>query len=894
MNPISSLNRYSHTVLPAVKPGQKQAPGNAFSHNVSLPLMKGGLSAAMLQPYMGVRFGNTPDLTEPASEAKETDTSADSILQALQQATQAKFEKTKSVMSLREFLKLVYEDPYKYLPTASSYVVNALESFGSKNQNVLGENIPVYNFTKTSWRPALQKDKVGIVSQEHTIHTFMQALRGFVDKGASNRIIIFVGPKGSGKSEIFRVIFDAVEHYSRQSEGARYTISWVFGNKKDGLRPMRTLMGDEEFQKWQEKLSANTESDMIPPEKVGAQLPSNLNIHPLFVLPMEARIKLLEDLKAKGKIKESDNFDYFIKGKLDNYSQTILDGLLKLYKGDTQKAFRHIMVERWEMSRQSGKGLAAIPPSQNRDAILRPETPDVDWAKLPGFLRSIGLLKEEGYLPNANGGLVNFDDMGREDAGRYLYLLVTGETGEAVIEGPGASTVREQLDVIFVASANPDSIYNMLRQGQWAALADRLTIIPVPHIRQYKSETELYKSYIAREQEKGRVVTPNVEDAFSLWMTMTRLLPINPKHEEYQKLNDSDFLSGLSKLDPLRKALLYQGEDINDYESGDKKRFSSKEQERLRRNLALIAKEHNYDAGKTEFSFYEGGHGLSARDGMNLMEKIIASSDPNGPLSVLDVFETLYNETKAELPYFASIQGMAGKQQLPFGVETSKGSGAGNTAIRTPRNLLLMTEAHVRRKLQNDIKHALGVYRPQEAYIKQLNKYIVHAMAFTTNTTISDVSKRSPLSSSAHPDPQMMKDMEGIISEKSLSSEDERSQFRSSISGKLSKWDKSLSDEENIGQIFGPQIQRMMAHDESHIKETLKQLTKDLMDLWQNPNVFDNDTNRKDDLPKLKKALDAIESLGYPKEIIPQILDWAFHTDHISDGSYKRKRSQIG
>ncbi len=837
-----------------------------------------------------------PAQTQSGAAAENAEAQADALLSKITTDTKVKFKETKPMMSLKEFISLVYQDPYKYLPTASHYAVRGLKSFGTENKRVMGEDVVAHKFVKAPWKSQALNEIPGLLGQDEVISQIIETLEDFSRTGKQNRMILLVGPKGSGKSETWRLVSKALELYSHRPEGVRYTLNWVFpkSNPFDIIRP---LMTEDDYNQWEKTKQGS--STVLSPKNIGALLESNLNIHPLFLLPVQDREALIQDLHRRGKIQNTAEFSYFINGKLDSYSQKILDALTEHYDGDMSKVFNHVMVERWTMSEQSGKGLGMVPPAANRDAMLKQVTPDVRWDRFPAFLQRAGLMKLVGALPNANGGLFNMEDMGRNmDPTRYVYLLITGETGETIIDTHGqddASTVREQLDVVFVGSANPESILKMMKEGQWDALSKRTKLIYVPYLRQYREEAQIYEPLLANQRQRGRKIDPFVNEAFPLFLTTTRLLPVNADNAAYKKVNSDELTEGLKKLDPLRKALLYQGEDLNSFESSPNKvpPFERRIQEALHDHVALVKHEHDPDSRSDIVSNFEGSHGIDPREGEDLMKRIL-NYDPESPVTVLTMFQALADVVKTDMKYQQDLVQAIKMDPNFFGKFQKPGAKKDESPafVPTPIDLLKMVEGHMRRKMQVEIKEALKVYHEPKIYADQIRKYMAHVEARNNTTEIDDPELRSPTSTDKTPDPNFMKRIELIIAPSAVKSDKDLETFRLEMMGRQKRWDRSQSVQDNILRIYEPEVKTLMTHDETKFQEHLDRLLADLPKVLRNPNIYDNQADKKDHVEQILGGIAKLTERGIPKEALPQMVEWAFDParNFISDGTFKIRR----
>ena len=79
----------------------------------------------------------------------------------------------------------------------------------------------------------------------------------------------------------------ALEHYSRQPEGALYSFNWIFPRGKIG-RDRIGFGGDSHSTEHGESFA------YLDPEVIDARIPCDLFDHPIFLIPREQRQKFLE------------------------------------------------------------------------------------------------------------------------------------------------------------------------------------------------------------------------------------------------------------------------------------------------------------------------------------------------------------------------------------------------------------------------------------------------------------------------------------------------------------------------------------------------------------------------------------------------------------------------
>ncbi len=857
MNIVDSLispaiPAYNKQPLPVAK-ALPVNPRPDFSGNGVKPLFP---KSNLLNAYLGVRFsGKTSEKSEinpdinPASPPEH--------------------------MTFDNFMTLVRHDPHKYLPTGKRYLVQGLESWGYEEKEVLGEKVRVYQFPQKPWIPDGVQDRDEFCGQELVLNKILEKLKELQDS-KSSYIIQLVGPNGCGKSVLVDLIQQASEMHSQNPGGERYSFSIIFAKqrKKIGF----------------ESPEAETESvrSVLPKEEeITFRLPSAMNVNPIFLLSQKERSSLIKELKASGKLASDENYDFFITGgDLDQRSRKVINALKRQCGGDLNKVLKdHIRVERVYDER------VVIPPDETPHAHTRQLLPEIKWDELPAVLRNIGGLSDYGGpLIRANGGIFSMDDMGRSRSGGYefTYLLETAQTGRLTLgSASGHHSVQEPIDITFFSTANPDGLGKMAQTGNFAALKDRMITIIVPHERRYGNEMQVHRAQFEQAKTKGRKIAPHVQESYALWVILTRLLPIDWNYKGYEKAVESKKLDTvLPKVDLLKKALLYQGqEDINAYlvDPDEPTYISKAEHGLLKQNLKLIANEHMQSLGETNFVSYEGALGLSPRESNKTVVPAILNLHPEKPLTVLDVFEALKKYIDSQ-PAWTAEREKFWKEK----VNDRQGS-------PSLRDLLRKVEDYARKQFLHELKEAVAIYQTDEEHIELLQMYYEQAQALVNagDPVLAEVREgyRRP-ANNPKPNESFISDIEKAIfpSSTHLERKEKRNEFLAKM-----KRRNGIVHAEDMKRIYANELTNLKAYDEKSEagQRKLKQFKQDVVLNLCNPTSLEQfareDVERRQDVERMKKALDTLTNkLGYPVESLPELMNWGFSSSYISTGSLSR------
>ncbi len=860
------------------------------------------VSSELLQHYKGVRF----------SGSKE-------ILQGLKTTEKQRFVDSREVLSFDEYLDDVFKAPHKYLRNSSQYTVDAIEYFNRKalptevddsdhetekkkseyhylgaqglaeKIEILGQKVISFDFTSKPWLPKSLADKTGVEGQELPIYKMYKILKKNAQKAHPTRMIVLHGPNATGKTHLIETLFEALEQYSKVSEGAVYRFNWVF--KKDLLDDMGLDFGYEMPVTADESQHPASDDDShCDTNDVSVIIPTNLNTNPIFLLPEKQRIQVINDLEKEGKVDHTFNQDFIIKGRLDSSSKKIYNALMRYYDGDTSKVLKHVQVERLTLSQQSRQGLVIVPEAQTRDAQIEAITSDIEWNKLPDGIaeafRTAGLVRLHGPLADANRGHLMYDDKWKGQAS--LDMLRVAEKSKLNL-----ANVEEFLDLTIWATTNDSDIDMLDKQfPNWGSLKERVSFIPVGYVRQYQSSANIYRDRLNAlfPKESNRVVGPHVLEAFGLWTTMTYLMP--PEATSFKEMHPDDkpvLVTAIEKLkkEILHKALLYQGQPLDLYALRSAEVvFKPEEEKVLKRYLKNIADEYNMGVGRHKFMFYEGGSGISPREAWDVLEEA-ATRNRKEDFTLLELFDELeahiehrieYADERKKYATAASDALQQAKEQgktIEFNIPTS---------YQSPQEALKQVKHFMQMRVRHDVQDALNILKPQTEHLNTFRKYLAHVKASTQKTAVQKEYREPSIREDANE--LLMTQVEKLIK---LDSKTELKAFREKLIRDLGSWatknpgENPMSDE-NLTIIFDDYLERMVQKDVNNTREKLDHFISDAEKYFeykhQNRTLKEHEINR-DRLNRLHKTLSNLKesNKGYTDKTLPKMLDLAFTRD---------------
>jgi predicted Ser/Thr protein kinase len=459
------------------------------------------------------------------TEARETGAFLDQTIAR----TRERFVAEKSLLSFSEYLEVVRQQPALQARDAAAYVRDCFLHYGTEKVERPYGKLTRYKLFDC----AFDGGRDPLIGHEAVQEQVFGLISDFVREGRVNKLILLHGPNGSAKSSFIACILRALEHYSREAEGAIYSFNWVFPTRK----LERTSIGFGGA-KATENLSTFAH---LSDADVDARLRCELRDHPLLLLPREARIEFLRSVLGP----DAALPDSLTEGDLSPRSRAIYDALLKANQGDLGEVLRHIQVERFHFSRRYRAAAVTVDPQMRVDAGARQITADRSASSLPPSLQNLNLYEAVGDLVDANRGMLEFNDLLKRPLEAFKYILSTCEKGTASLD-----MMTLHLDTVFIGSSNANHLDAFMEMGDFASFKARIELVQVPYLTDYVQEARIYREQLTPNVLR-RTIAPHTETVAALWAVLTRLR--RPAPESFP----APLRKALAKLTPLQKAELY-------------------------------------------------------------------------------------------------------------------------------------------------------------------------------------------------------------------------------------------------------------------------------------------------------------------------------------------------
>ncbi len=347
-----------------------------------------------------------------------------------------------------------------------------------------------------------------------------------------NRIYIFEGPHGSGKSTFLNNVLMKFEKYSATDEGASFETVWrldrkLLGNGADPtakylVEQLRNIV-DRSTLGGQDPPPAPS-SDAAGKEWFEIACPSHDS--PLLMIPKRYRRDFFDELipnrDFKHKLFSHKQYEWVFKDSPCTICQSLYHALLEVLDSPC-KVMGMVYARRHLFNRRIGVGISVFNPG---DRIEKTHT--INDEHIQSHLNSVLMDSTRvRYLysryANTNNGIYALMDIKGYNKERFSNLH--GIISEGVHK---VDCIEENVNSLFLALMNPEDRANI---SDTQSFADRITYIKIPYVLDFNTEVKIYENIFGDQIQK--YFLPMVLENFAKIIISSRLNPQSPAMAEW-------------------------------------------------------------------------------------------------------------------------------------------------------------------------------------------------------------------------------------------------------------------------------------------------------------------------------------------------------------------------
>jgi predicted Ser/Thr protein kinase len=337
-----------------------------------------------------------------------------------------------------------------------------------------------------------------------------------------NKIYIFNGPPGCGKSTFLNNLLRKFESYVNSDEGMRYELVWKINPEMFG--PLADKSTFPLFEQLVELLASDREKgsalhtdNFIPTSPEGfLEIPCPSHDHPILIIPKDYRESFLNDLFADSPFKEKlfteKSYHWVFKDKPCTFCSGLYRALLNIVK-NPEEVHKMVWARHYRFNRRIGEGISVFNPGDQpvKNNVIHNLAIQ---ARLNTLLKNSS---EVHYLysryAKTNNGVYALMDIKSHNNDRFTDLHNIISEGVHKVED-----IEENVNSLLLAIMNPEDQRNV---KEFKSFSDRIEYINVPYVMDVNTEVKIYKNTFGKQVED--LFLPRIMTNFARVIISSRL-----------------------------------------------------------------------------------------------------------------------------------------------------------------------------------------------------------------------------------------------------------------------------------------------------------------------------------------------------------------------------------
>lgn len=515
---------------------------------------------------------------------------------------------SRPVLSFADFLQEVIARPEQLIRDVFQVYVDMINTYMCDEEEDCGEDTESIGFLNYDCtRLFVERSDRPFFADRLFANRLMRHVESFKVGGKQNKIFIFDGPHGSGKSTFLNNLLRKFEEYANSPEGSRYEVVWRLKHDRlvGGVHSLNSLTnklawvfeseGKSELAD-ELKCACNDSRDLAGTFDV----PCPSHDHPLLLIPKDVRRRFFDDLFENDEIKwhlfTEKNYEWIFQDEPCTICSSIYDELLKKLH-DPTKVLECVFARPYVFNRKLGEGISVFNPGDKplrhnvmtNEMIQRRLNSALDGAMRVSYLYS--------RYAKTNNGIYALMDIKSHNTDRLMELHNIISDGVHKVED-----MEERVKSLLFALMNPED-KKLLKDLH--AFADRVEYINIPYVLDLKTEVDIYRENFGKHIDESFL--PRVLHNFARVIIATRLRTKSEAMEEWIE-SPEKYEMYCDKHLQLLKMEIFTGHIPEWLSEEDIENFNAK------RRLKIIAESEK-----------DGWKGLSGRDSIRMFNEFYTS-----------------------------------------------------------------------------------------------------------------------------------------------------------------------------------------------------------------------------------------------------------------------------
>jgi predicted Ser/Thr protein kinase len=421
-----------------------------------------------------------------------------------------------AIIPFNEFLMRAREDPILYFR-------NVFQLFSSMIYHYIDiedeykDDPESINYKTVSCERLLVKDTdTPFFADLPLANRLLRLADSFREGTQQNKIYVFIGPPGSGKSTFLNNLLRRFEEFTHTREGINYEVLWRLDNAKIASASVDTAVQEALHDYYHTNGPLN--SDVL-------EVPCPSHDHPILIIPKEYRGEILEKLikdNTRLKIFHKKEYEWLFTENACTICTSLYEALLDKLNSPAD-IFDMIFAKRYSYNRRLGYGISVFNTADKEPEQFSFTNSELQKHLSARFRNSDLIHYVYSRFARTNNGLFAIMDVKGENEKRFLNLHGIISEGVHKIDD-----IEENVNSLFIAVMNPEDKQKIASPDSFK---DRIIEINVNYILNYSEEVKIYYHSFGTQIKK--YFLPGVIDNFAKIIISSRLNIESPAIKEW-------------------------------------------------------------------------------------------------------------------------------------------------------------------------------------------------------------------------------------------------------------------------------------------------------------------------------------------------------------------------
>jgi len=514
-----------------------------------------------------------------------------------------------SALSFQQFLDQVQQKPSNILRNIFQVFHDMMMAYVTDvSDDTIPDDPGPFNFTEYDCSKLFVEDSENPYFADRLFaNRLMQHMEKLRHGAQQNRIYIFHGPHGCGKSTFLNNLLRKFEQYANTEEGMRYEVVWHLDVERlGGQGNFHTVSAIEKLVDLIEKSGSHSRAHVgrehvRPGMTLGydtkcIEVPCLSHDNPFLIIPKVHRRKVLDSLikndEFKWRLFTEKEYEWVFNEEPCTICSSIYQALLEKL-GSPGAVFEMLYARPYHFNRRLGTGISVFNPGDKpvKQNIISNQ---IIQGRINNLFRDSNLVSYiYSRFAKTNNGIYALMDIKSHNVERMVELH--NIVSEAVHK---VEDIEESVNSLFLALMNPEDKKNI---RDFPSFSDRIQYINIPYVLDVKTETKIYSDTFGRHIKESFL--PMVMENFARIIISSRLKEKSDSLMAWIKDPSKYSLYCDEKL-MLLKMEIYSGNIPEWLNNDDRKKLTSK----MWRSIVAESEA-------------EGNYGFSGRDSIRIFDQ---------------------------------------------------------------------------------------------------------------------------------------------------------------------------------------------------------------------------------------------------------------------------------